>query len=422
MRVWPNQRTGAQPDAEPPAWGGLDEIVVLLVAAAALGHWMSDLPRGSFWGLWVLLYVAAVARLVQRFGSQWLTWTLTHQPALSVLLTLAFASCLWSLDPALTVRRAASLLGTTLLGVFIGYSCPPPRLMRAFYWMFILLIVASIGVGLVLPTPVGKGIPVGWRGIMTHKNSLGAAALLATIYFLVMTLSGHIRPLWGAMLGVASLFALVQAQSRTSAVALGFTLVVSAYLAVGWATHRPSRAMLRRMSLGLVVIVSVVPFLLGPVASVLGNDNPLNGRTFIWDGARTILRERPITGYGYAAVWGRSANTLLPHIPVTARGASTSAHNSIVNVATELGLPAALVACAYLLAALRDAGRLFAQRPSAFSAFAFGFLVAVVLVGFTESLLLRIHAFWILFVAITVAVKRSLEATDDRALDGSPPG
>jgi O-antigen ligase len=138
--------------------------------------------------------------------------------------------------------------------------------------------------------------------------------------------------------------------------------------------------MLRRLSLALIVIVSVVPFLVGPVASVLGNDNPLNGRTFIWDGARTILRERPITGYGYAVVWGRSADTLLPHIPITARGTSVSAHNSIVNVATELGIPAALLACAYL-AALRDAGRLFAQRPSAFSAFAFGFLVAVVLVG-----------------------------------------
>jgi O-antigen ligase len=415
MRVWPDQRTDAQPEAEPPAWGGLDEIVVLLVAATALGHWISGLPLGSFWGLWVLLYVAAVARLAQRSGSEWLSWMLTHQPALSVLLTLAFASCLWSLDPALTVRRAASLLGTTLLGVFIGYSCPPPRLMRGFHWMFILLIVANIAVGLVLPTPVGKGIPAGWRGIMTHKNSLGAAALLATIYFLVMTLSRHIRPLWGAMLCVASLVALVQARSRTSAAALVITLAVSAYLAIRWApTHRPSRAMLWRMSLALVIIVSVVPFFVGPVASVLGNDNPLNGRTFLWDGALTILRERPLTGYGYAAVWGRSGDTLLRHIPVTSNPASTSAHNSIVNVATELGLPAALVACAYLLAAFRDAGRLFAHRPSAFSAFAFGFLVAVVLVGFMESLLLRIHAFWILFVAITVAVKRSLEATDDR--------
>ena len=126
-----------------------------------------------------------------------------------------------------------------------------------------------------------------------------------------------------------------------------------------------------------------------------------------------------MTGYGYAVVWGRSDETLLPHIPITANGSSTSAHNSIVNVATELGLPAAIVVCAYLLAALRDAARLFAQRPSAFSAFALGFLVAVVLVGFTESLLLRVHAFWILFVAITVAVKRSLEATDDRPSEGS---
>ena len=264
MRAGPNQHTGAQSEAEPPAWDRFDEILVLLVAAASLGHWMSDLPLGSFRGLWVLLYVAAVARLVQRFGSEWLAWTLTHQPALSVLLTLALASCLWSLDPALTMRRAASLLGTTMLGVFIGYSCPPPRLMRAFYWMFVLLIVSSIGVGLLLPAPVGEGISVGWRGVMTHKNSLGAAALLATIYFLVITLSRDIRPLWGAMLCAASLFALVQSRSRTSVIALVLTLVVSAYLAVGWATHRSSRAMLWRMSIGLIFTVSVVPFLVGP--------------------------------------------------------------------------------------------------------------------------------------------------------------
>lgn len=422
MRVWANRRTAAQPEAQPPGWDGFDAIVVLLVAAAALGHWVSDLPLGSFRGLWGLLYVAAVTRLVQRFGSEWLTWTLTHQPALSALLILALASCLWSLDPALTVWKAASLLGTTLLGVFIGYSWPPPRLMRALYWMFLLLIVSSIGVGLVLPTPVGDGIPLGWRGVMTHKNSLGAAALLATIYFLVITLSRHIRPLWGAILCAASLFALVQARSRTSLVALVLTLAVSAYLAVGWAAQRPIRAMLWRLSLGLVFLVSVVPFLVGPLASMLGNDNPLNGRTFIWDGALTILRERPMTGYGYAVVWGRSDDTLLPHIPITAHRSASSAHNSIVNVATQLGLPAAIIACAYLLAALRDAGRLFAQRPSAFSAFAFGFLVAVALVGFAESLLLRIHAFWILFVAITVAVKRSLEAPDDRPSERSGPG
>lgn len=182
MPVCTNQRTGAQQEAQPPGWDVFDEIVVLLVAAAALGHWVSNLPLGSFRGLWVLLYVAAGARLVQRFGLEWLRWTLTHQPALSALLILALASCLWSLDPTLTMWKAASLLGITMLGVFIGYCCPPPRLMRAFYWMFILLIVSSIGVGLVLPTPVGNGIPVGWRGVMTHKNSLGAAALLATIY------------------------------------------------------------------------------------------------------------------------------------------------------------------------------------------------------------------------------------------------
>jgi hypothetical protein len=60
--------------------------------------------------------------------------------------------------------------------------------------------------------------------------------------------------------------------------------------------------------------------------------------------------------------------------------------------------------------------RLFAQRRSAFSTFAFLFVVAVAVVGFMEALLLRSHPFWVIFIAMTVAVKRSLE-TDERPAD-----
>ena len=121
-----DRQTAAQPSTAPAAWDGVDETVVLLAGAAALGHWVADHPLGSLVGaLWTLLYAAALARLVRRCGSAWLTWTLTHQPALCVLLALALASCLWSLAPMLTLVRAASLLGTTLLGVFIGFACPP---------------------------------------------------------------------------------------------------------------------------------------------------------------------------------------------------------------------------------------------------------------------------------------------------------
>ena len=79
-------------------------------------------------------------------------------------------------------------------------------------------------------------------------------------------------------------------------------------------------------------------------------------------------------------------------------------------MATELGIPAAVLACALLFAALSDARRLFARAPSAFSRFALGFAAAFALMSFGEAHLLRIHSFfWILFVGLTTAVRRALD-------------
>ena len=414
----------AGPHETPQSLGGdgIGAIVILLMAAVSLHGWVSDLSVAHFLlrVLWWVVQLAAVARLLQQFGTEWLRWTIRHQPALCVLLTLALASCLWSLAPAITLQKATSLLGTTVLGVFIAYTCPPPRLMRVLHWTFALLIVSSIVVVLLLPAPVaGELTQLGWRGIMRHKNNFGAAAVFATIFFLVVTLRRRVHPVWGATLCTLCLLAVVEARSRTSFVALGVCLAVFAYLASASANRRPTRATLRRLSLGLILGVCVVPLLLAPLATILGDHDPLN-RTRLWAGALTIVRERPLTGYGYAVVWGRSDATLLPHVAVTAHRSSGSAHNEIVHVATELGIPAAIVACVYLFGALANAARLFEREASTFSFFAVGFLVSTAVIAFTETYLFRIHSFfWILFVALTVTVKHQLDGTVPAARIGT---
>jgi exopolysaccharide production protein ExoQ len=403
----------AGPHETPQALGGdeIGAIVILLMAAASLHGWVSDLSVAHFLlrVLWWIVQLAAVARLLQQCGTDWLRWTIRHQPALCVLLSLAVASCLWSLAPAITLQKAASLVGTTVLGVFIGYTCPPQRLMRVLYWTFALLIVSSIVVVLLLPAPVtGEPEQLGWSGIMVDKNNFGAAAVFATIFFVVSTLTGRVQPVWGATLCILCLFAVVQARSRTSYAALGVSLAVLAYLASASADRRPTRATLRRLSLGLILGVSVVPLLLAPLKAILRDNDPLK-RTHLWAGALTILRERPLTGYGYAVVWGRSDATLLPHVAATAHPSAASAHNDIVQVATELGIPAAIVACVYLFGALSNAARLFEREASTLSFLAVGFLVGTAVLAFAETYLLRMHSFvWILFVALTVAVKHQL--------------
>lgn len=401
--------------SEALGWNGIGGIVILLVAAVSLRDWVPDssAPALLLRLLWICLYLAAVAALTLRFGTEWLAWTIRRQPALCILLMLASASCLWSLAPLVSLQKAASLLGTTVLGVFIGYTCHPRRIMYILAWVFTLLIVASMLAVVVFPASAKMSF--GWRGVMSHKNTFGAVAALATIFFLVVTRWRSITPVWwGATLCALSITALAVTRSRTSFAASAVTLVVLAYLA--WATPRPSFATLRRLSLGLVLCVSVLPFFVGPLAAALGNDDPLNGRTHIWAGVATILSERPMTGYGYAVVWGRVDATLLPHIAVTAHRSATTAHNSILDIATELGIPAAIVACFYLFAGFADAGRLFERESSGFSVFALLLLVCITVMGFAEAHLLRIHSmFWILFVAVTVAAKRSLEPLEGAA-------
>lgn len=397
---------------EPLGWNGVAAIAILLVAAVSLRDRVSGLSAAHFVlrATWWLIYALAAARLVRQSGSEWLRWTVRYQPALCVLLVLALASCFWSLDPSFSLRKATSLLGTTTLGVFIGYTCPPPRLMRVLLWTFLLLILSGILVELALPAlPMLPGQPTGWRGVMGHKNSFGAAAVWATIFFLVLGLRRRLHPILAITLCTASVFALLQTRSRTSLATLVLSLAALVYLE----TRRPSPARLRRLALGLVLFVFVVPFLLAPLATPVGDADPLNGRLRLWGGARIIAQARPATGYGYgyAAVWGRSVDTLLPHIAITRHRSAANAHNGIVNVVTELGIPAGILACAYLFGALSNAAQLWQRRPSAFSFFALVCLIAFVLMNFTEAHLLGIHwFFWILCVALCVTVRRSLSS------------
>lgn len=388
----------------PLGWDEIGAIVILLVAAAHLGS--GGLAKRV---LWVLIYLAAPTRLVQRFGTDWLRWTLRHQPALSLLLVLAAVSCLWSLTPLVTVQKAASLLGTTMLGVFIGYTCRPESVTRVLHWTFAGLIISSFVAALWVPAPAtGAMAAPGWSGIMEYKNSFGALAACATMFFLIVTLKRQTHPIWGVALTGLSLLAVVWARSRTSVIALGVSLVATAYLTIGRTTGPPIAATARRMSLGLVLAVALIPLLLAPLVHVLDPD-PLNGRLRLWAGVLTIVSDRPWSGYGYGAVWGWSNPMMLPQVPISGRPWAIHPHNSLMMVASELGIPGVIVACIYLLGALVSAGRLLERAPSSFAVFAFAFLVCLTVMGFAEAHLLRIHSlFWILLVAVTITVQRTL--------------
>lgn len=404
-------REGARAAAVPLGWHEIGAALILVIAAAPVRDWVSDqslLPL-MVRAIWWVTYVATAVRLFQLFGAEWLRWLARQEPALCALLVLALASALWSLAPALTLQRAASLLGTTVVSVWMGYVGAPQRIMRVLYWTFTLLIVAGVIVAVAVPPPVVGAFPATWRGIMTNRNSFGAAAALAAAFFLIVTVRRQVHPVWGAALCALSLLALAEARTRTPLIALGVSLLVWIAVAVTALARRSVAALVRVVAIGLVIGAAGLPLLVGWFTDLSPERDPLNGRAGLWAGSVAILRERPWSGYGYAAVWGRGEATLLPHLAVTAKSWAVSAHNSIAHVATELGFPAALIACAFVFTALVDAGRLCERAPSAFSLSALVVMIGIVVMGFAESHLLQIHwMFWMVMVALTVAVRRAV--------------
>jgi hypothetical protein len=95
--------------------GGRDRAIVILLMAAVIFAWLGVGPECRAFPvrvLWWIVQLAAVARLLQQFGTEWLRWTIRHQPALCVLLTLTLASCLLVPGPGDHLQKAASLLGS----------------------------------------------------------------------------------------------------------------------------------------------------------------------------------------------------------------------------------------------------------------------------------------------------------------------
>ena len=133
--------------------------------------------------LWLFLYAYSLVVLFRDYGSQWLTDLVRSRWLLLIVLLIALLSPLWSLDPSLSAQRVVHLLGTTLIGVFIGYHFEVSKIFRSLFLVFCTLVFAGALAAVFLPT-LGQAEYEGeltWRGLQIEKNSFGFVASILVI-------------------------------------------------------------------------------------------------------------------------------------------------------------------------------------------------------------------------------------------------
>jgi O-antigen ligase len=388
----------------------LGVLIVLTFSQAAVGPLTGENPDPESSGLIRALYIPAYAASLALAAFAWrrVLLALLRAPLLIVLVALTAVSVLWSVDPDTTVRRSAALAFTCLGGVVLAARFSWARLCEVLACAFGLLALGSLAAGLFVPA-IGRMtdlFPGAWRGLWLEKNVLGQQM---TLGFCVSAAAAALNPqrrrLWIATAALCVLLVLLST-SKTSLA--GLMLAAGAFGFI-WLARRGPAAGVAALWLAVVAVIGLATVMaLDPdrVYGLLGKDATLTGRTKIWGAVLRQVRERPMLGYGYGAVWDdKSIWAPLAKISKEAGFVARHAHSSWIEQALGLGLTGlCLWGLWFLETVVRTVLAAFTRRSAYLAA---PFLAAYALTSLTESVTLIWNELtWVLFV--TIAVKLAL--------------
>ena len=419
-------------DPGPPLWEQAAAIfVVIILTQAFIGPVFAPTQEETpiLRLVWLPVYAIIAGLIAMRpavFVRAWPAWLI-----LAVLVLQAFASKWWSIDPGVTQRRVIAMAISSAFSIYLGVAFGGRHLPRMLMISALIMGLGSLVFVFAFPSiGVHQMENAGlWRGLWYEKNQMGLVMSAGAVAAAACLASGdHRRLLPAVTLAICALLVLAT-QSKTSLLCLMLGVGAVAGL---WAMRRGGAAFsIVALWFGVVLTAGAAyVFITDPamVLKALGKDPSLTGRTDIWEALMREVAERPWTGFGYQAFWGRES------VPAAFIRAETqwpvpSAHNGWIDLLIQLGWPGAItvgitVALATVVTVFRIGG-----SGAREGYFAVGYLLVFLLLSLSESVLLS-HANlpWTLLLAILAralafepdAVRAPLAAPRRRAYQTAP--
>jgi exopolysaccharide production protein ExoQ len=377
LAAWPDAvRAPPAPDRTALAALWLASILIIhSVLPEGLDYSLASMPtEGSLTSraIWIGLLGGSLLLLAWR-NALTLTLLRVTNPFLLLLVLWSVASVAWSIDPGVTIRRLirlAAIVACALAVVVAGWHAG--RFQRLVRPALTLLIAGSLGFGLLAPQlgimqSLQPELAGAWRGLATHKNSLGSIASLGFILWFHALLTRDARV--SVALPAALLAAVCLYLSRSSTSWLATATAVFALLLLLGAPAGMRRALpvltvlLVLLMLGYTaIILQVVPglrSLLEPIAALTGKDLSFTGRTELWELMRQQIAAHPNLGAGFGAFWIGEVPTSPSYSFLAALWFYPGqAHNGYLDVVNELGLLGGALLLAWLASYLAQGLRL----------------------------------------------------------------
>lgn len=372
-------------------------------------NWTFSYPLSAVGLVGVALLWSSLSRRPVR-SWPWAIWPL----ALLVLWSLL--SVAWSVSPDVTGSRALTAVGIAAFGVWFGFEL---RFDEQLLALALFSAAATLGsFVLIIWWPFLSRNDFGgygWQGVFAGPNSLGAAAvtgIVAAVGIAVRYRHRLIVATSAAVFALANLVLLQKSTSITAVAGLAVGAVAAVVVLIVWKLR--ARGLSGRVVGTAAALVCGAAFVavftnLGSVATFLGQDPTLAGRTTIWSDSRQLISDRPVTGYGYWAIWDN-----LDHVGASYDRLGVnygSAHNSMLETWLGLGAVGAALFGAVVLAAVVVASQRVWRFGDAASIGWAVLLVVVLTEHLMESFVLWHSYLWMLLIAAAFLPTNCREAT-----------
>ena len=361
---------------------------------------------------WVFLYGAVLLAILPRLPD--FVMSLSRSPHIPLIVIASVASVMWSSAPDLTLRRSLALVGGTLVGGYLGYRLELRDLLRVLSAIGLTVALSSLVSALAFPRfgvmPAGRGLAGAWRGVFPHKNALGLFMALALIVFGLRLLE-HRRLFSTHTIGLAlSSFLIWKAQAVTSWVVTVALLVSAVFL---YWIQRGSRDRHLAAFCGVGVATLVVYWVMSRSGLLLGaieREETFYGRVELWSGVLDVIRDAPLLGHGYGALWydGGPSREILRGLDWT----TNNAHNGFLELALALGSPAVVIFLVGFFGSFASSLKVIGRTTTPVALWPLLYLVFFLIANMTESVLLQQNdLFWALYVATVISKSKLTVAT-----------
>ncbi|MEZ5933588.1 MAG: O-antigen ligase [Alphaproteobacteria bacterium] len=339
---------------------------------------------------------------------------LLHNLPLVVLLLWVWCSVAWSIDPALSARRALGLTMFTLLACYTVIRHDTDWLLRVLSWMIVVILVLSVLFILGLPELSRMPDERGLRGVFTHKNGMGELLVIAAI-ILPPAIRRRLVPAPVGWLGLGLAAALLLPVNSATATVVVLLIILTHVVLAVW--RLPSRLAMAITALAISAVTLGAAILLANIDVIfdaLGRDTTLTGRVGIWQFARTMIEQKPLLGYGYNAFWERPE--FAQYAVDTFGWIVPNAHNGYLDTLLSIGVIGLVLMFVFFgSAVLRGLRRVTDADDIAASITLALIMGSLVRASLETNLLGQNSIIWVLTVIFTVAMTPGADSLRERS-------